>query len=308
MRTERHVNGRALTLTNLDRVLWPSIDFTKGDLVDYYTAVAPALLPHLAGRPLTMRRFPDGVYGVSWFQTECRGRPDWLPALRITGPTGKLHEFCVVNDLPALLWVVNLAAIELHPFLGAAPAPDRPTAVVFDLDPGAPASLLHCCVVALRIRAMLHDLGLDAWPKSSGMRGLHLYVPVSPELSYADTKTFARRVARQLVGERPHLIVDRSAVALRSGKVFVDWSQNDRMKSTVAPYSLRTAWRPSVSTPLTWDEIAAAVAAKTAAALVATPEAMVRRLTITGDLFAPILSPAVPRLQRAHLGECASTA
>jgi bifunctional non-homologous end joining protein LigD len=275
-------------------------------MIEYYRAVAPALLPHLAGRPLTMRRFPDGILEPSWYQTECRGRPVWLSVLRITGPTGKSHEFCVVNDLASLLWVVNLATIELHPFLGAAPAADRPTAMVFDLDPGRPASLVHCCAVALRIRAMLREVGLEAWAKSSGTRGLHLYVPVAAEVSYADTKSFARQLARRLVGEQPSLVVDRSSLALRAGRVFVDWSQNDRMKSTVAPYSLRAALRPSVSTPVTWDEVESALARGNASALVPWPHEMLRRVAGLGDIFAPVLAEDAPRLRLSHVSALAS--
>jgi bifunctional non-homologous end joining protein LigD len=275
-------------------------------MLDYYRRVAPVLLPHLAGRPLTMRRFPDGVHEWSWYQTECRGRPAWLPVARVMGPTGKAHQFCVVDDLPSLLWVVNLATIELHPFLGRAPEPDRPTAAVFDLDPGMPAGMLECCAVALRIRRMLADLGLVAWPKSSGTRGLHLYVPVGAGVSYADTKRFARQVAGRLVVEQPDLVVDRSVIALRAGKVFVDWSQNDRMKSTVAPYSLRATLRPSVSTPLTWDEIDAARTERRPAALVPGPAEVLRRVARVGDLFAPVLEERTPCLAQHHVSALAS--
>ena len=306
MNREVEIDGRTLSLTNLDKVLWPATGFTKGDMLDYYRAIAPALLPHLAGRPLTMRRFPDGILEPSWYQTECRGRPDWLSVLRITGPTGKPHEFCVVDDLPSLLWVANLATIELHPFLGVAHAPDRPTAMVFDLDPGRPAGLLHCCTVALRIRAMLREFGLEAWPKSSGTRGLHLYVPVHAEISYADTKSFARQLARRLVSEQPAVVVDRSSLALRAGRVFVDWSQNDRMKSTVAPYSLRAALRPSVSTPVTWDEIETALARRDVSALVPWPQQVLRRVASLGDIFAPMLSAGGPRLRLSHVTALAS--
>jgi bifunctional non-homologous end joining protein LigD len=301
MKTELEVEGRTLALSNLDKALWPSTGFTKGDMLDYYRAIAPVLLPHLAGRPITMRRFPDGVHGLSWYQTECRGRPEWMSVLRTTGPTGKPHAFCVIDGLASLLWVANLATIELHPFLGAAPAADRPTAMVLDLDPGPPAGLVHCCAVAFLLRGMLRDVGLDAWPKSSGTRGLHLYVPVDADVSYAETKRFARSLARRLVAAQPQLVVDRSTVALRTGKVFVDWSQNDRMKSTVAPYSLRATLRPSVSTPVTWEEIEAALAQRDASALVTAPEEAVRRVGTLGDLFAPVLSDRVPRLAPEHI-------
>jgi bifunctional non-homologous end joining protein LigD len=295
------VEGRRITLTNPDKVLWPSIGFRKRDLLDYYRAVAPVLVPHLAGRPLTMRRFPDGVQGISWFQTECRGRPPWLPAIRLVGPTGRRHDMCAVNDLPSLLWVVNLATVELHPFLGAAPEVDRPAVAVFDLDPGPPAGLIHCCAIALRIRETLRQLRLTAWPKSSGTRGLHLYIPVEAGLSYAETKAFARQVAQRLVEQSPDLVVERSPRALRTGKVFVDWSQNDRMKSTVAPYSLRAAPRPTVSTPVTWAEVEDAVARGDARALVPGPAEALQRLARHGDLMRPVLDRTGSCLTAAHV-------
>jgi bifunctional non-homologous end joining protein LigD len=292
------IGGRRLRLSNLDKVLWPATGFTKGNMLDYYRDVAPALLPHLAGHPVTMRRFPDGVTGLEWYQTECHHRPSWLTTAQVIGPRGFVHEFCVVNDVPSLVWVVNLATIELHPYLGLLPDPGRPAVVVFDLDPGFPAGPLQCCLVALRIREILAGVGLTGVPKSSGSAGLHVYVPAPPGATYEETKTFARQVARQLVGERADLVIDRMSRAVRAGKVFVDWGQNDRMKSTVAPYSLRAMPWPTVSTPLGWDELERAVATGDPRGLVVGPHEMRRRLDRHGDLFAAVLErsgTAIPR-------------
>ena len=282
------LEGRRLTLSNLEKVLWPAAGFTKGQMIDFYIGVAPVLLPHVAGRPLTLRRFPDGVEGVSWYQAQCRGRPDWLPTYTLPDRRGNVHRLCVVDDLPSLVWVANLASIELHPFLFRE-EPARPTALVLDLDPGRPADVLACCRVAVRLRELLDRHGLVSFPKTSGSVGLHLYVPLNTPNTFSATKAFARSLARRLAAERPELVVDRPWKSLRAGKVLIDWLQNDGSRSLVAPYSLRgTAW-PTVSAPVTWAEVEGALAARRPELLTFEAAAMAERLERLGDLFRPVL-------------------
>ncbi|MDP9405755.1 MAG: non-homologous end-joining DNA ligase [Actinomycetota bacterium] len=286
------VGGRQLALSNVDKVLWPRAGFRKGHMLDYYVRVAPALLPHLGQRPLTLHRFPDGVDGGHWFQKDCRGHPPWLPTKAVPSVlvAGKVLDYCLVNDLPALVWAANQGTVELHPLLARADDVDAPTVVAFDLDPGPPATVVDCCRVALAVRSLLDGLGLTAWPKTSGGKGLHLYVPLNTAATYPQTKRFARTVARFLAEEQPDRVVDRMARSLRPGKVLVDWSQNDPTKTTVAPYSLRATPRPTVSTPVTWDEVEAAAEAADPAALTFEAGAVIERVERLGDLFAPVLT------------------
>jgi bifunctional non-homologous end joining protein LigD len=283
------VEGRRLRLTNLDKLLWPLARFTKRDLLAYYESMAAILVPHIADRPLTLRRFPDGVDGLDWFQTQCRGRPEWLPSVAIPGRKGAVQRYCVVNDLASLLWVANLATIELHPFLATRERPDRPLAVVFDLDPGPPASILGCCEVGLLLRRALEGLGLASFPKTSGSIGLHVYVPLTGSATYDQTKRFARTFAARMAERRPELVVDRMALSLRGGRVFVDWGQNDHSKSTVAPYSLRGLPWPTVSTPVTWGEVERAIDAGRPELLTFVAEDVPNRVERLGDLFRPVL-------------------
>ena len=281
--------GRRVRLTNLDRVYWPETGFTKSQLLDYYVRVAPALLPHLRGRPLTLRRFPEGVNGLNWYQVQCRGRPEWLPVRVIRGRRGEPLRYCLVNDLPSLVWVANLGTIELHPFLSLAARFDEPTVLVFDLDPGPPAGLIECCAVAVWLRELLDRLGLVSFPKASGSLGLHVYVPLGSGHTFEQTKAFARGVADALAERRPGVVIDRMTRSLRAGKVLVDWLQNDPTRSTVAPYSLRAMPWPTVSTPLDWTEVDAALTTGRAERLVFGPEEVLDRLARVGDLFRLVL-------------------
>ena len=281
--------GRRLRLSNLEKLLWPEAGFTKGALLDYYRAVAPWLLPHLAGRAVTLRRFPDGVDGLGWYQNECRGRPQWLRTHPLPHRRGHLQNFCAVDDLPSLLWVANLATIELHPFLALAERPDEPTALVFDLDPGPPAGILECCAVAGRIRELLGAAGLEAWPKTSGGGGLHLYVPLARGHSFAETKAFARTVAESLARARPDEVVAVQRRAARRGKVLVDWLQNDATRSTVAPYSLRAVPWPTASVPVTWGEVDDALETRRPELLTFLAPHALERLEEHRDVFAPVL-------------------
>ncbi len=284
------VEGHVLKLTNLAKVLYPQPGFTKGEVIDYYTRIAPVLLPHLAGRPLTVKRYPNGVAGTFFFEKNAAsGTPDWvrLVTLPVPGSTKNREtiDYVVVEELGTLVWLANLAALELHvPQWRIAPGEDTPRGdlIVFDLDPGAPASIVECCEVALLLKAELEADGLTAFAKTSGSKGMQLTAPVSVD-SPARTSPYARALAERLERQRPDLVVSRMTKALRPGKVLVDWSQNNPAKTTVAPYSLRAKEQPTVSTPLTWDEVAAG------APLSFTSEHVLERVTDLGDLFAGTL-------------------
>lgn len=287
------VDGRELTLTNLDKVLYPKAGFTKGEVVDYYAKVAPAMIPHLAGRPLTLRRFPEGVddLDAAFFEKRCpKHRPDWVKtATVLAGPRAGDIDFCVCGDLPTLVWMAQLAALELHPSLSLAKAPDRPTVLAFDLDPGPPADVLDCCRVGLRLRELFAHFGIESFPKTSGSKGLQVYVPLNTPVSYDETKPFARAIAQLLEKQTPDLVVSKMKKAERRGKVFVDWSQNHRRKTTIAVYSLRARERPTVSTPVTWEEVEGALDRDDRDCLVFETADVLERVERHGDLFAPVL-------------------
>lgn len=276
------IEGRTLRLTNLDKPMYPGV--TKADVIDYYTRVAPVLLPHVARHPVTLHRFPDGVFGDHFYETRCPPRPDWLPTQHMYTfrRSGKEVFACVLDDLPSLVWAAQVAALELHPYLGTVDDLERPTVVVFDLDPGPPAGFADACRVALQVKAVLDGIGLQAFAKTSGWYGLHVYVPLGGTATYDEARPFARAVARVLTADDPGRVTDVMARRARTGKVFVDWSQNDAGKSTVAPYSLRGRERPVVSTPVTWDEVSAAEP------LAFGPHEVLQRLDAVGDLFAPV--------------------
>jgi bifunctional non-homologous end joining protein LigD len=297
------VEGRRLSLSNLDKVFYPRAGFTKGDVIDYYVRVAPVLLPHLRDRPLTLKRYPNGVEGPFFYEKRCPAhRPSWVRTEAVQASDGVI-DFCVVNDLATLVWAANLADLELHTYLHLAREVERPTMLVFDLDPGAPADVLHCCEVALLLRGLFDALGLASFPKSSGSKGLQVYVPLNSAASYDQTKPFARAVAEALEAQRPDLVVSSMKKALRVGKVLVDWSQNDVHKTTSCVYSLRAKDRPTVSTPLGWDEVEGARAARDGAQLAFEASAVLARVAERGDLFAPVLAK-VQRLPA--VGELAS--
>ncbi len=286
------VAGRELTVSNLDKVLYPETGFTKGDLIDAYARLADVLLPHLRGRPLTLKRYPDGVAGRFFYEKRCPGhRPDWLATARVWSESHKAEiDYCLLEDLPSLVWAANLANIELHTSLALADDIERPTALVFDLDPGAPADVLDCAQVALWIRGLFEQLGLECWVKTSGSKGLQLYAPLNGEETYAATRPFAKAVAETLERRFGDRVVSRMAKARRTGKVLIDWSQNDRHKTTACVYSLRAKDRPTASTPLEWDEVSSALAAGDAERLVFTGAELIARVEERGDLFAPLLS------------------
>ena len=285
--TSLEIGGRRVRLTSLDRVLFAAAGFTKAQLLEYYAAVAAVLVPHLAGRPVTLRRFPEGIDENGWYQHECPpGAPAWVRTRQVAWPTGRTWTFCAVDDAATLVWLANLGTIELHPFFLRAERPDEPTAVVLDLDPGPPAGLAECCAVALRLRALLDALGLAAFAKVSGALGLHVVVPLNSPHTWAEAKAFARAVAALLVEEAPDRVLDRQRRDLRPGKVLVDWLQNDPTRSTVAPYSLRVYGWPTVSAPVAWDEIERGASGEP---LAFGPRETLARLERDGDLHAPVL-------------------
>jgi bifunctional non-homologous end joining protein LigD len=287
------IEGRELKLTNLAKVLYPRAGFTKGEVLDYYAKIGPTLIPHLRRRALTLRRFPEGVdkAEAAFFEKRCpKHRPSWVQTATVeAGPRAGKIDFCVCEDLPTLVWMAQLAALELHPSLSLAKDPERPSFLVFDLDPGPPADLLDCSRLALRLRELFDHFGLQCFPKTSGSKGLQVYVPLNSKTSYEETKPFARAIAQLLEKQTPDLVVSRMRKAEREGKVFVDWSQNHRRKTTIAVYSLRARERPAVSAPLDWDELVRALKQNTAASLTFEAAEVLERVKRDGDLFAPVL-------------------
>jgi bifunctional non-homologous end joining protein LigD len=284
-RTEVEVAGRVLSVSNLDKVMWPKTGFTKGQMIDYYARVADLMVPHLKARPITLRRWPDGVEGQTFFQKNApTHRPDWIDTVELGG----VH-YLRLDEPAALVWAANLAAIEIHPGLAEAPDLSLPAAVVFDLDPGPPADILTCARVAFLLRDCFDRLGLQAWPKTSGSKGLQLYVPLDGRANFDDTKRFALAVAQLLENEHRDLVVSAMDPALRRKKVMIDWSQNTPSKTTVGVYSIRALEAPSVSTPVTWEELQQAMEGDDAGGLRFSPEDVLARVKRIGDLQHPVL-------------------
>jgi bifunctional non-homologous end joining protein LigD len=290
-RMEVEVEGRMLSLSNLDKVFYPATGFTKGHVIDYYTRIAPVLLPHLRGRHLTLKRYPNGVDGAFFYEKQCPGhRPDWV---RTTGVwsrhNGREIDYCMVDELATVVWLANLADLEMHTPLAYADAPEQPTFLAFDLDPGEPATIVECAEVALRLRDAFDHFGLVAFPKTSGSKGMQVYVPLNTPTTYAVTKPFAMGVAQVLERRMPELVVSEMRKDRRAGKVFIDWSQNDEHKTTVCVYSLRARERPTVSTPVTWDEVEAVTRSRDPEDLAFTSDEALERVAEHGDCFAPVL-------------------
>ncbi|HEU4658674.1 MAG TPA: non-homologous end-joining DNA ligase [Capillimicrobium sp.] len=291
------VGGRELRIANLGRVLYPQTQTTKAELLDYYVRVAPAMLPHLRDRLLHLHRYPEGVTGPRFWQKGCPDfRPEWMPTAPVwSRDKGEHIEYCVINEVAALLWAVNIGSLELHTSLHRRDALERPTVIAFDLDPGEGAGLVECCEVALWVRDVLEGVDLRAWPKTSGGKGLQLYVPLNDDdVTYAVTKPLSHRVAELLEAREPDRVVSRMARALRRGKVLIDWSQNTTHKSMVCAYSARAKERPTVSTPVTWAEVEAVVDAGDPSALVFELADVLARVEEHGDLFAGVLTERQP--------------
>ena len=285
------VEGKRLSLSNLDKVLYPATGFTKGQVIDFYARIAPALLPHLKGRPVTMKRYPNGVDAEFFYEKNApKHRPEWVRTSPIWSRHNRRHiNYLLVDDLPTLIWLANLASLEIHPSLAFGQDYDCPTMMVFDLDPGAPANIVQCCQVGLWLREMFEHWGLETFPKTSGSKGLQVYVPLNTPTSYDITKTFANAMARLLEHDHPELVVSDMKKSIRNGKVLVDWSQNDEHKTTVSVYSLRAREHETVSTPVTWDEVERTFKKKDATVLVFEAPEVIKRFEKMGDLHAPVL-------------------
>ena len=289
--TELDIDGEKIKVSNLDKVFYPKTGFTKGNVIDYYIRVSPHLLPHLKNRPITLKRYPEGVEGFFFYEKECpSSRPSRMRTADVARSDGTKIHYCLVNNLPSLVWAANLADLELHTFLHKAPAISRPTVLAFDLDPGPPADIVLCCAVALRLKSLFDSINTQSFAKTSGSKGLQVYVPLNTAATYAKTKAFGRSVALALEKQSPEMVVEKMQKSLRAGKVFVDWSQNDDHKTTVSVYSLRAKEHPTVSTPVTWDEVATALKKKNAGSLTFEAQDVLKRVEKQGDLFAPVLS------------------
>ena len=286
------VGDRELKVSNLEKVLYPAVGFTKGQVIDYYVRIAPVLLPHLHDRPLTMKRYPNGVEGMFFYEKSCPAhRPQWVQTTAVwsKGRNANIH-YCMIQDLPTLVWAANLADLELHTSLSRSSNLQRPTVLAFDLDPGAPANIVQCCKVGLELKKLFDNLGLESFAKTSGSKGLQVYVPLNTAVSYDQTKSLAHAIARWMEEQSPKEVVSEMKKALRKGKVFVDWSQNDDYKTTVSIYSLRAKERPTVSTPVTWKEVAACLKAADPEKLVFTADQVLARVEKHGDHFEPVNS------------------
>jgi bifunctional non-homologous end joining protein LigD len=279
-RVEVEVEGRRLSLSNLDKVMYPEVGFTKGQVIDYYTRIAPAVLPHLRDHPLTLKRYPNGVEDKYFYEKRAPSHaPEWVRRERVN----KI-DYVICDDLPTLVWLANLADLELHPSLSKADDIDRPAVMAFDLDPGPGAGLPECCEVAFLLRDALSRLELECFPKTSGSKGIQIYVPLNvDDVDYDHgSKALSHALARHLAAQHPKLIVSQQRKELRKGKVLIDWSQNDENKTTVGVYSLRARERPTVSTPLAWEEL------EDPSALVFEAADVLERFEDQGDLFAPV--------------------
>jgi bifunctional non-homologous end joining protein LigD len=291
-KAELIVEDRKLPVSNLNKVLYPKAGFTKGELIDYYIRIAPVLLPHLKDRPLTLKRYPNGVEAEFFYEKNCPAhRPAWVKTAKVWSESNQRDmHYCLAQDLPTLVWAANLANIELHTSLARKKNVARPTMMVFDLDPGAPADIVQCCQVGLWLREVLGSLKLKSWAKTSGSKGLQVYVPLNAPVTFDQTKQLSREIAGHLEREHPKLVISKMAKALRKGRVFVDWSQNDEHKTTVNVYSLRAKDQPIVSTPVTWEEVENTLKKKNSKLLVFPSHRVLKRVEKLGDLFEPVES------------------
>ncbi|HEX4653029.1 MAG TPA: non-homologous end-joining DNA ligase [Candidatus Udaeobacter sp.] len=293
------VEGKKLAISNLNKVLYPKAGFTKGQVIDYYIRIAPALLPHLKDRPLTMKRYPNGVEGEFFYEKNCPShRPKWVQTAKVWSEGNqRIMHYCLANDLPTLVWAANLADLELHTSLSRKNKVDRPTMMVFDLDPGPPADIVQCCQVGIWLRDLLTKMKLKSWAKTSGSKGLQVYVPLNTSATYDDTKTLSRALAQHLEREHSDQVTSNMSKALRKQKVFVDWSQNDEHKTTVCVYSLRAKEEPTVSTPVRWEEVENCLKKRNANLLKFSSDQVLARVEKHGDLFEVVeeLKQKLPR-------------
>jgi bifunctional non-homologous end joining protein LigD len=289
-KAELVVEDRKIQVSNLDKVLYPKAGFAKGQVIDYYIRIAPVLLPHLRDRLLTMKRYPDGVDGEFFYEKNCPShRPKWVQTAKVWSEGNqRTIQYCLANDLPTLVWAANLADLELHTSLSREDDLGCPTMMVFDLDPGAPADIVQCCQVGLWLRDLLGKMKLKSFPKTSGSKGLQVYVPLNTSVTYDHTKDLSRSLAQYLEHEHGNSVTSNMSKAVRKSKVFVDWSQNDEHKTTICVYSLRARDEPTVSTPVTWKEVETCLKKKNAELLKFRSDQVLVRVEKLGDLFEPV--------------------
>ena len=302
-KAELVVAGKKLAVSNLAKVLYPKVGFTKGEVIDYYIRIAPVLLPHLRDRPLTMKRYPNGVDGQFFYEKNCpTHRPSWVKTAKVWSEgNDRMMDYCLAQDLPTLVWAANLADLELHTSLARKKNVACPTMMVFDLDPGAPADIVQCCQVGLWLRDLLGKMKLKSFAKTSGSKGLQIYVPLNTPVSFDQTKDLSRALAQLLQAEHPDFVTSNMSKAVRKGKVFVDWSQNDEHKTTICVYSLRAKEEPTVSTPVTWEEVEDCRKKKKANLLKFRSDQTLARVKKMGDLFEPVekLKQKIPKKMKA---------
>ena len=283
--------AQPVNFSNLDKVLYPQTGFTKGQVIEYYTAMAPVILLHLRGRALTLKRYPNGVDQPFFYEKRCPSyKPSWMATAHMPSDTHGFIDYCMIDSAEGLAWIANLASLELHTLLSRSDNADRPTMMVFDLDPGPPADMLDCLRLSLKIRELFAHLKLQIFPKTSGGKGLHIYVPLNTPVTFDQTKSFAKSIALLLERDAPDKVISSMSRTARAGKVFVDWSQNDSHKTTVCPYSLRARPDPTVSTPITWEEIESVLKNKKTDRLVFRAPDVRKRVDKIGDLFAMVLT------------------
>ncbi len=309
-REQLSVGGKRIAVSNLEKLMYPGHRFTKGRVIDYYIQISKYLLPHLENRPITLKRFPEGVFGEFFYEKDAPAfTPEWVKTFAVprrSRNSGPDIRYILVNDLPTLVWLGNLANLEIHPFLHRVPRIERPTAIVFDCDPGEGADILTCARVAFMLRELLIELGLQSYAKVSGSKGLQVYVPLNTPVTYNETQPFAKAITELLAQREPKLIVSEMPKVFRTRKVFIDWSQNDDFKSTVSVYSLRAkSHSPYVSTPVEWDELTQAMDKAAADSLYFKPDEVLERVRDHGDLFSPVLTQKqkLPREVAAYLAK-----
>src|SRR5450756_2040419 len=288
---EVEIEGRTLKLTNLEKVLYPEVGFTKAQVIDYYTRMAAVILPHTRDHPLTLKRYPNGVDGEFFYEKNCpKHRPPWVETATVwSGGNNRDMYYCLCQDVPTLVWLGNLATLEFHTSLSLAQNLPEPRTMVFDLDPGPPATIVECCKIGLMLRDLFAEHGLECCAKTSGSKGLQLYVPLNTKVTYVETKVVSKGLAQIFEEKHPDLVVHKQLKELRTGRVLIDWSQNDQYKTTVNVYSLRARARPTVSTPVTWEEVERCLKAKDPNLLVFDSDQVLARVAKHGDLFEPVI-------------------
>ena len=288
---EVQIEKRTLKLTNLEKVLYPEVGFTKAQVIDYYTRIAPILLPHTRNHPLTLKRYPNGVDGEFFYEKNCpKHRPPWVETATVwSGGNNRDMYYCLCQDLPTLVWLANLATLEMHTSLSYADKLGEPRTLVFDLDPGPPATIVECCRIGMMLRDVFAEHGMECSAKTSGSKGLQLYVPLNTTVDYNQTKVVSKGLAQLFEEKYPDLVVHKQLKELRTGRVLIDWSQNDQYKTTVNVYSLRARARPTVSTPVSWEEVEKCFKAKDPSLLVFDSDQVLKRVEKVGDLFEPVL-------------------